>query len=139
MSGSACLASGVVAMVVPVRHSVSRFFGPLDARWVPLSRACEPSQADINSALADLVRMFGREGAGMVLSVPALTIRAWLKTGVRSAPARRMVWFAWAALLHPERLRSAWDIVTWGMFAHDPRVRKHVRKLSQELTPQAKG
>jgi hypothetical protein len=119
-----------------VRGKASRQFGPLDPRWQPLQLACAPCNAEVSVMVRDLVREFGRQGAAMALGVPGMNVRVWMEGKGMSYAAKRAVWFAWVLLLHPGRVRSAWDVVTWGRFADNPSVRRRVRKLSRELTTQ---
>ena len=67
--------------------------------------------------LQELVDCFGLPGACMVLSVPRMTVNAWLDGRFRpAASAVRAVWLTWVLVLHPDRISSLADVVTWGRF-----------------------
>lgn len=116
-----------------VRALVSKQFGPFDSRWRPLHLACVPDSSEVAPMLRELEVVYGRRSLGSVLGVCGMTARAWLDHGANSLPARRVVWLTWTMLLHPDKLRSGWDWVTWGRFADNKAVRKRVAKLSREL------
>lgn len=67
--------------------------------------------------LRELVEAFSVGGAASFL-----TMELWKLPGYASGEfpmnmeQRRLVWYAWALLLHPEKLRSKVDILTWGRF-----------------------
>ena len=60
---------------------------------------------------------FGVQPLCDLLGLPRMTVESWVN-GRRnpSDPARKLVWVMWCLTLHPEMMRSAFDIVTWGKF-----------------------
>jgi hypothetical protein len=73
--------------------------------------------------VAALVSRLGRHDAAAVLGVPMLTLNGWrdrLKSP--SMPARRAIWLVWCLTLHPERLTSLFDVITWGRFRVERRA-----------------
>jgi hypothetical protein len=54
----------------------------------------------------------------LLLGCPRRTIHNWL-SGFSHPPfaSAKCIWMVWAGLLHPERLRTVWDLITWGRFA----------------------
>jgi len=66
--------------------------------------------------LAELYTVCGtRRRVAALLGCDILTLNAW--TMGRRNPcraARRAIWFAWCLLLHPEKLRTMGDLLTWG-------------------------
>ena len=105
----------------------------MDGKWYALGRACEPSNERAASMVDELYAVFGRPAACMVLGMSAMTIEQWRRRRRMSRGAKRGVFMVWAFFLHPEKLRSGWDVVTWGQFSdHRERVGKKLR----ELTPQ---
>ena len=63
----------------------------------------------------DLERRFGGERAAAEIIGPSvITVRAWKRRRKMSVPSRRLVWLIWALTLHPERIQSVDDLVTWG-------------------------
>ena|ERR1035441_1674103 len=63
----------------------------------------------------DLERRFGGERAAAEIIGPSvITVRAWKRRRKMSVPSRRLVWLIWALTLHPERIQSVHDLVTWG-------------------------
>jgi len=67
--------------------------------------------------LADLLDFYGEESLVDVLGVPVHTLRFWQEVGaVRPAAAIRAVWLVWCLTLHPDRLTSTFDLVTWGRY-----------------------
>jgi len=63
----------------------------------------------------DLERKFGGERAAAEIIGPSIiTVRAWKHRRKMSVPSRRLVWLIWALTLHPERIQSVEDLVTWG-------------------------
>jgi hypothetical protein len=72
----------------------------------------------------DLIARLGRSGAGCVLGIPKLTLDHWLNGYCRpSAAATRAVWLTWIIVLHPDRVRCVGDIITWGRFKIERRLR----------------
>ena len=67
--------------------------------------------------LADLRRLVGRNQVPELLGIPVLTVRKW-EARAQNPPASgvRAVWLVWCLLLHPEKMRTAFDVVTWGRF-----------------------
>jgi hypothetical protein len=66
--------------------------------------------------LRDLSAGLGRDGCAVVLGVSGMTVRTWLRGNRFSAASKRLVWFSWCLVFHPERLSSIGELVTWGRF-----------------------
>ena len=65
--------------------------------------------------LRDLVAFSGSQRtAAAVLEVPGLDVHRWLAGQGFSIENRHNVWLVWTLLLHPERLQTALDLMTWG-------------------------
>ena len=65
--------------------------------------------------LDDLIQFLGFRSAAAVVGVPGLTLRGWQQRRKNpSYAAKRAIWLVWCLLLHPDRLTSLEDLVTWG-------------------------
>jgi hypothetical protein len=73
-----------------------------------------------------LHQRLGRHGVSAVLGVPWRTLLGWRDGKVPSAVAMRTIWLIWCLVLHPERLRSLFDIATWGQFQEERREARPV-------------
>ena len=105
--------------------------GRLSPEWVVIGRALAPSPAEFRAMLADLHLVFPGAQLANVLGVPFRTCNAW-ELGIRkpSDAARRAVWLVWCLVLHPARLATVFDLVTWGRFRRDRRPRKRSARQS---------
>ena len=90
--------------------------GRLSTKWYVLPFALAPSAGELRGFLVDLQDRFGRGGAGALLCVPVQTFQRWIAGGKIDSASARAVWLVWVLLLHPDRLQSAFDLVTWGRF-----------------------
>lgn len=92
--------------------------GPWDDKST-IWRLCRPSLEEFQRECFALALAFGGEQqAAYAVGVSAATWYAWAKG--RYAPseaARRAVWFMWVLVLHPERIQTVFDILTWGRFS----------------------
>ena len=68
--------------------------------------------------IEDLARYYSADDAKLanLLGVPCMTLAKWRMKAPPSWSARRLVWLTWTLLLHPERLRTLFDLVTWSRF-----------------------
>ena len=105
--------------------------GRLSPDWVLVARALAPTLAEFRAMLADLHRVFPGAQLSNVLGVPFRTCNAW-RLGIRtpSDAARRMVWLVWCLVLHPARLATVFDLVTWGRFRRDRKTRQRSARQS---------
>ena len=85
--------------------------------WRTLKLALRPSLEEFHAQLADLERELGYQGASAALGLPVCTIDAY-KDGRRKPPAsaRKLVWLTHQLVLHPGRLQTVQDLMTWGRF-----------------------
>jgi len=75
-----------------------------------------PSNAEFDAMLAELGQEFGHDLATL-LGVPVLTLRGWRKgKNGPCAASRKTVWLTWCLLLHPEKVKTIFDLATWGRF-----------------------
>lgn len=81
--------------------------------------------------LADLQRVFPGAQLPNVLGIPFRSLRNWTVTRLPpSDPARRAVWLVWCLVLHPARLSTVFDLVTWGRFRRDRKARQRSARQS---------
>ena len=72
--------------------------------------------------LWDLRRAFGEVPTCWLLGLPVQTFRGWM--GGRRVPGAgiRAVWLVHCLALRPERVRSLFDLATWGRFRVERRA-----------------
>ena len=74
-----------------------------------------PTVAQCLRMVGDLEKGFGGERAAAEIIGPSvITVQSWKRRRTMSVPSRRLVWLIWALTLHPERIQSVDDLVTWG-------------------------
>ena len=80
-----------------------------------------PSDREFRLMLTELIRKMGRKEVLQMMTTQDWIFGA-LDRGARkpSPEQRRLVWLLWVILLHPERLRSKWDLLTWGFYHRYP-------------------
>jgi hypothetical protein len=86
--------------------------------------------------LQDLYSAMGGERAlAEILKVSVRNVRAWRNRQCRlSDGAASLVWLTWVLLLHPERLKTLHDLVTWGRFRPPvTRPARHPTRSFREL------
>jgi hypothetical protein len=93
--------------------------------WRTLKLALRPSLAEFNAQLADLERELGYYEVSTVLGLPLCTLDSY-KSGRRKPPAsaRKLVWLVHQLVLHPGRLQTVQDLMTWGRFLPPEDVKK---------------
>jgi len=90
--------------------------------------ALAPDNQEIRDMLSELLSTYGKPATSKFLGVPILTLRRWFENDRRpSHTAAKGIWCVWAILLHPELLKSEWDVATWGRF--------QVRRKPRTTTP----
>jgi len=70
--------------------------------------------------LEELVRKLGRKETLQMLSISALYFDRYREGRKPSPGIKRLVWLIWVILLHPDRLKSKWDLLTWGFYHKYP-------------------
>lgn len=76
-----------------------------------------PSVDECCDMVRELETAFGNErNTAVLMGVSVITLRSWKNRRAISVPSRRAVWLIWVLLLHPERIETAFDLVTWGRF-----------------------
>ena len=82
-----------------------------------------PDTPEVMRMLADLRRVYSSHRAlAAVLGVPVATMRGW-QDG-RNLPKRctvRAIWLTWALHFAPWKLRTSFDLITWGRYARRPK------------------
>jgi hypothetical protein len=74
-----------------------------------------PTMDECLAMLRDLEAAYGgQRRAAEIVGVSVITLQSWKRRKTMSIPSRRLVWFIWAFLLHPERVQDEFDLVTWG-------------------------
>ena len=64
-----------------------------------------------------LVKRHSSKGVAAILAVPEFVLGRWCGGKARPKPTeRRLIWFTYAALMHPELVRSPADILTCGRY-----------------------
>ena len=81
-----------------------------------------PSDAEFDTMLAQLGQVFPGRDLASVLGISILTLDGWRKRkNGPCAASRKLVWLLWALFLHPGRVQTVFDLVTWGRFRVDRR------------------
>jgi hypothetical protein len=75
-----------------------------------------PTDAECRAMCRDFQDKFGGIEAPRLLGVPGRTFENWVLGRGFSAGSRRCIWIQWCLLLHPDRIQTAFDLVTWGRF-----------------------
>ena len=85
--------------------------------WRTLKLALRPSLDEFQDQLKDLELELGYFAASAVLGIPTNTLDGY-KSGAHIPPAsaRKLVWLVHQLVLHPGRLQTVQDIMTWGKF-----------------------
>ena len=98
--------------------------------WRCAHFAFRPSPGECRQMLEELWRLLGRPSLCAALGLPIYTVESW-RCGWRdpSGPGRRTIWLVWCLLLHPERLQSLDDLMTWGRLKVERRL---VRRPASE-------
>ena len=87
--------------------------------WYSSRFALAPDKEFIRDCLAELKAAYGVRGVSARLGVSGVTVQAWERgRGLGKLPARRLIWLTWAVCLHPECIKTDFDLVTWGRFRH---------------------
>ena len=113
----------------------------LCALWITekLVYRLQPTTRDCQRMLWELRRgcNWDNKALSNILGVSALVLRDWFK-GVRqpSDAARRAIWLTWVLFLYPERLRSWYDVVTWGRYSAGP---TRYTRLPPKIRPPKSG
>jgi len=90
-------------------------------------RVCRPSYQEFHRQLEDLRKFCGGDEfrTSELLGITAMTFQSWWYCQAKpSDAARRAVWLTWVLVLHPERIRSLFDILTWGRFSTAPKPQR---------------
>jgi hypothetical protein len=103
--------------VSPSLGAVLSLYGVHMLAWYSSRFALAPDKASLLDYLSELVDAFGNRGAAARLGVSGVTVYAWREgRGLSSGSSRRLIWLTWALCLHPDRLKTDFDLVTWGRF-----------------------
>ena len=79
--------------------------------------------------LAELRAVLGDMPLHDLLGIPRTTTLAWDQGKPPGFGSRRAVWLIWCLCLHPEKMQTAFDIVTWGKF------REFIPPAARKLPP----
>lgn len=72
------------------------------------------------------------EDVALMLRVPVMTVRHWEGSyGSFSEAAKSLIHLAWLLLLHPDKIGTMFDLMTWGRFA--PIATRPARKPRQSF------
>jgi len=63
-----------------------------------------------------LVRRCGMQGAACLLASPTYVLQSWCRGGFIRPRDRRLIWLLYAVMMHPEMLRTPFDILTSGRY-----------------------
>ena len=87
--------------------------------------ALRPDLDAFHAQLSELEAALGYFGTSSVLGLPTVTLDAY-KSGFRLPPAsaRKLVWLVHQLILHPGRLQTVQDLMTWGRFLPVEDVKK---------------
>lgn len=85
--------------------------------WRTLKLALRPSLEEFQAQLKDLEIELGYFAASAALGIPTNTLDGY-KSGAHIPPAsaRKLVWLTHQLVLHPGRLQTVQDLMTWGRF-----------------------
>jgi hypothetical protein len=104
---------------------------PFAPEWRVAARLLRPGVEDCRKMLRELVGVLGSiEAVAEFAGFPVPTLRKWCQhRNTPNVAAVRAIWLIWVYLLHPEKLQTAFDLVTWGTFrplqVHPPRSPAH--------------
>ena len=99
----------------------------LNPDWGPYWRLCRPNLEEFYRQMCEVRAFCGgdEDRTAQLLGVSVLTLRGWhYRRFIPNDAARRAVWLTWVLVLHPERIRSLFDILTWGRFSTSPRPQR---------------
>lgn len=89
--------------------------------WYRVGRALAPTDGEVRRMLRGLRAVFPELELCAVLGVSSRTVDSWRRGQHLSDGARRAVWLTWALILHPSRVRTVFDLATWGRFRKERR------------------
>lgn len=99
-----------------------------------------PTNVEFYTMLAQLGQVFPGRDLASVLGISILTLDGWRKRkNGPCAASRKLVWLLWALILHPGRVQTVFDLVTWGRFRVDRRrlgVRSSRRSFGSLVPPE---
>jgi len=76
-----------------------------------------PSDEEFDAMLTELANAFGKRGLAAVLGVSYLTLQGSYTHRYRpTAASRKLIWLVWSMVFHPGRLKTVFDLCTWGKF-----------------------
>lgn len=83
-----------------------------------------PSIARCRVMLRRMCRKLGVHPTAGVLSMPVFVVQRFLTGKVRMFPRdRKLIWLVHALLFEPWKLRSPFDLISFGRFVHKPKKR----------------
>ena len=80
--------------------------------------------------LGAIVRRYGVTGAAEIMGQAGLTVKTWIKGGVRTFAVRRVIWLHYVLLFEPGTIETVFDLATWGRFRVVKRRCRKVRSLA---------
>lgn len=92
---------------------------PLDPAWTVVGPSLAITDSEAIRMAEDIRTHCGSiRRAAAVLGIPGRTLKAWVEhtRGNFSPAARHNVWLVWCLLFDPGRVKTAFDLATWGRF-----------------------
>lgn len=105
-----------------VSRSVVRVAGRHGFTAIREAIVAAPGQKETKQRLADLHAAFGNSNTAAFLSVKYGALAEMLNGGFIRPPMRRLIWLVWTLRFEPGRLRTWFDLISWGRFCapHKP-------------------
>ena len=90
------------------------------------------TDSQLRARLGELVECFGKSAVAAMVGMKVYHITGHLKGHLPPFPiTKRLVWLLWSLRFEPGRLRTWFDVISWGKFCPEyvPPVKRRLRKV----------